>query len=172
MSRAKLQRKKVYVDKHVQGGIVVRLAAIWLVTTAIAIVVSALLQFLGDPTIGLEAYVADFSRYWVPTLMAFGAMLPIAGLYLVRFTHRFVGPIVRLRRLMRELADGKTLQPVKFRENDYWHDLAGEFNRVAEELNYLRQQAGEGQKPAVSPAVSPVLTCDLPGPAILPLVER
>jgi HAMP domain-containing protein len=168
MSRSKLQRKKVYVDKHVQGGIVVRLGAIWLLTTSIAIGVSALLQFLGDPTIGFEAYVADFSRYWVPTLMAFGAMLPIAGLHLVRFTHRFVGPIVRLRRLMRELADGKTLQPVKFREKDYWHDLADEFNRVAEELNQLRQQVGVNQKPSVSP----VVTCDISGPAILPLIER
>lgn len=168
MARTQFQRKKVYVDRHVQGGIVLRLAGIWLVTTLLAVVVSALMQFLGDPTIGFEAYVAGLSRYWVPTLMAFGAMLPIAGLHLVRFTHRFVGPIVRLRRLMRELADGKTIQPVKFREKDYWQDLAEEFNRVAEELNELRRQSAEQGKPPVTPVVA----CDVSSPDILPLIER
>src|SRR5690606_13006962 len=119
-------------------------------------------------TIGLEAYLADFGRYWVPTMMAFGAMLPIAGLYLIRFTHRFVGPIVRLRRLMRELADGQTLQPVKFREKDHWHDLAYEFNRVIEEMNRLRELAPRDQQTASTP----VMVCDAPAVAILPMVER
>lgn len=168
MANAPFRRQKIYVDRHVQGGIVLRLAAIWLTTTVIAIFVSALLQFLGDPTIGLEAYLADFSRYWVPTLMAFGAMLPIAGLHLVRFTHRFVGPIVRLRRLMRELAEGQVLAPVKFREKDYWQDLATEFNRVAEELTSLRQEvaARRGEPLATGASVEEL------SPMTLPMVER
>jgi hypothetical protein len=168
MASNKFQRQKVYVDKHVQGGIVLRLAAIWGATTAVAVLVSALLQFMGDPTIGLEAYVADFGRYWIPTMMAFGAMLPIAGLYLVRFTHRFVGPIVRLRRLLRELADGQTVAPVKFREKDYWHDLAYEFNRVTAEMNRLRDLVPSDQQTASMPAV----VCDAPMVATLPMVER
>ncbi len=160
------RRQKIYVDWQVQGGIVFRLAIIWLLTTTIAVFLSALLQFSRNPAIGLEAYLADSSRYWIPTLMAFGAMLPMAGLSVVRFTHRFAGPIVRLRRVMRELADGQTLQPISFREKDYWHDLATEFNRVAEELTRLREEVARGRADRANPEAH---AHDAP-PAILPLV--
>lgn len=137
------KRQKVYVDRHVQGGIVLRLACIWLATTALAVFVSAVLQFFGDPTIGLDGYLTESSRYWGPTLMAFAAMLPIAALYLIRFTHRFVGPILRLRRVLRELADGERIPPIQFRDNDYWHDLAEEFNRVSAALEEARGRVAE-----------------------------
>jgi len=38
-----------------------------------------------------------------------------------------VGPVYRLRRSMRALADGN---PVHFRDGDFWYDFAEDFNRV------------------------------------------
>jgi hypothetical protein len=46
-------------------------------------------------------------------------------------SNRFVGPLVRLRRSMRKLARGEHVDPICFRDNDFWHDFANEFNAVA-----------------------------------------
>jgi hypothetical protein len=32
---------------------------------------------------------------------------------------------------MRELARGEHVEPIHFRDNDFWHDFAEEFNAVA-----------------------------------------
>jgi len=143
MKSPKQERKKVYVDRHVQGGVVLRLAGIWLATTVLAIVVSVMLGYFSNPVMGFEYYLRESGRTCGPLLLAFASVLPIAALYLVRFTHRCVGPIVRLRRALRELAAGECTSPLKFRDTDYWHDLAGDFNQLSTTLTEARSRIDE-----------------------------
>jgi hypothetical protein len=41
------------------------------------------------------------------------------------------GPILRLRRALKEVADGLPAKPLNFREQDFWRELATDFNRAA-----------------------------------------
>ena len=49
-------------------------------------------------------------------------------------SHRIAGPMVRLARLLRAIADGRLPDPVQFRGGDQTGRLATHFNRVSERL--------------------------------------
>jgi hypothetical protein len=67
-------------------------------------------------------------------LIASLILLPMVMIDVVRMSTRFVGPIIRLRGSLRELAETGRCRPVSFREHDYWQDLADDFNRVAQRV--------------------------------------
>ena len=69
-----------------------------------------------------------------PTLLAVLALAPILIRDLCRLTNRFAGPMVRLRRAMHDLAEGREVSPIHFRERDFWKDLVIDFNRVVERV--------------------------------------
>ena len=67
------------------------------------------------------------------------ALFPAFMLDTIRFSNRFVGPIARLRRHLRQLGNGET-DRCQFRENDYWAEMAGEFNDVAVLVETQREE--------------------------------
>ena len=56
---------------------------------------------------------------------------------LVRLSNRFAGPARRLQNSLRELGEGKKVQPLIFRDSDFWQETAAEFNRVNDRINQL-----------------------------------
>lgn len=67
-------------------------------------------------------------------------VLVLGGIVL---SHRVAGPLYRLNVHMKEIAEGKTQGKVKFRNKDFFLELADSFN---EQLAYLQK---EQKKPAV-----------------------
>jgi nitrogen fixation/metabolism regulation signal transduction histidine kinase len=61
-------------------------------------------------------------------------MLPAFIVDTIKLSHRFAGPIFRLRGVFRSLASGEKYQPLRFREMDFWQELADDFNRMVERL--------------------------------------
>ena len=137
------RRHKIFVDRHVQGGIVLRLFALWILTGSLAAGIALAFAYINSPTTSFTNHLTGFGSRWTPTAAAMLSTLPIATLYLLRFTHRFAGPIVRLRRSLRELAAGEQVTPLKFRDGDFWQPLAGEFNDVATALGDARRRIAE-----------------------------
>ena len=62
--------------------------------------------------------------YCGPVVIVSLLLLPLVIFDMIRFSNRFVGPLLRLRRSMRQLARGQRVEPLKFRSNDLWQDLA------------------------------------------------
>ncbi len=50
------------------------------------------------------------------------------------FSHRVAGPLHRLQRHMADISEGKTVSDLKFREGDYFPELADQFNKQHNEL--------------------------------------
>jgi hypothetical protein len=65
-----------------------------------------------------------------PALVASLLLLPLVVIDIIRVSNRFTGPLLRLRRSMRGLASGERVEPLYFREGDFWKDFADEFNEV------------------------------------------
>ncbi len=133
------KRKQNFVDKGVQGGLIRRIFVHWLVfffVTALAVL--SLKTLLGEPSLSFASRLANEMGDMFYLGIIFLAIFPAFMLDTIRFSNRFVGPIVRLRRHIRELGDGKT-DEVKFRDGDFWQTLAGEFNAVNDLVK--RQQA-------------------------------
>ena len=58
---------------------------------------------------------------------------------LLKLTNRFAGPVYRVRVTLEHLVRGETIRPVKFRDGDFWCDLAPKLNVLAARLGQLEQ---------------------------------
>jgi len=58
-------------------------------------------------------------------------------------SNRFVGPLQRIRRALRDLAAGKDIPFIAFRKGDFWCDLADDVNRLNDRMKRLQSQLVE-----------------------------
>jgi len=113
-------RKQNFVDSTVQGALLRRIVMHWVMYFIVAGIAIVLLQaMLGGPDGKpmLERVISEIREFTT-----------------VRFSNRFVGPVGRLRRYLRQLgADGNT-ERLSFRGGDFWSEMAEEFNVVAAKI--------------------------------------
>lgn len=138
MARAENLRRKYYVDADVQGALVKQAARYWMLSLAV----------IGMLTVVGWIFVAPGAAVIVNTPQVFTPMLsclavaftvtvlvgPIVLYDLVRFSHRFVGPMYRLRNAMQRAAKGESVGPIRFRDGDYWQEFAEAFNAIEARL--------------------------------------
>jgi nitrogen fixation/metabolism regulation signal transduction histidine kinase len=146
-------RKKTFVDPKVQGALVRRLVFHWCTFIVVAGLVAFCLQVLSNPFISLREHARNV--YWThgPFLMVLFFLLPVFIVDTIKLSHRFAGPIYRLRQTIRTLAKGGAYQPMKFRELDFWQGLADDFNQMVERLTAAKNdQAADSNEAADEPA--------------------
>ncbi|MEM1304614.1 MAG: hypothetical protein AAGG46_06940 [Planctomycetota bacterium] len=139
---SKTPRRRILVDAPLQCALLCRVVVYWLLCLTVMFALVALQSVWAGQEVGWPVLVSRTLIAFGPALIASMVLLPLVLFDALRFSHRFAGPLHRLINEARRLADGQTLQPVKFRRNDYWTELATEFNRVSDEVHRLRQ-AGE-----------------------------
>ncbi|MBX3433022.1 MAG: hypothetical protein KF847_06860 [Pirellulales bacterium] len=137
------QRKKTFVDPQVQGALVHRLVFHWLAFIGIAAAVAFCLQVLTNPFEPIRNHAAALWHTQGPFLLVLVFMLPVFVADTIKLSHRFAGPIYRLRQTIRELAHGAEYQPLRFRDYDFWQGLAGDFNTMVERLRSEKKPASE-----------------------------
>ena len=128
-------RKKTFVDAKVQGALVRRLVLHWVAFIAVASLVAFCLQVLGNPFQPLQQHVEQMWWTHGPFLLVMFFMLPVFIVDTIKLSHRFAGPIYRLRNTIRSLAQGEQFKPVQFREMDFWQGLAEDFNQMVERIS-------------------------------------
>jgi len=129
------------VDNGVQWAIVRQSLMYWLVQAMVAAMYFTLLELLrGGPKPWSEHWQTIWSSV-SPLFVSLMILLPPFIYDSFGLSNRFVGPVKRLRRVLRELAQGRRFSPVKFREGDYWQELAEELNQAVEALT--RQRSAE-----------------------------
>jgi hypothetical protein len=113
-------RKKTFVDPKVQGALVRRMVLHWVAFFAVASLVAFCLQLLTNPFRPFEQLVREVWWTHGPFLLVLFFMLPVFIVDTIKLSHRFAGPIYRLRNVIRSIAHGDRYQPLKFREFDFW----------------------------------------------------
>ena len=126
MSRNSFKRSQLFVDRKVQGAMLWRAMLYWCyaMLTIMASIVSwrILVHGVAQPfNTHLTDLLNDMSRQ----------------------TNRFAGPLFRLRNEMRRLSRGEKVLPVHFRDNDFWHEMAEEFNAVVARVEKLEAHQRE-----------------------------
>jgi len=88
-----------------------------------------------------------------PFLLVMFFLLPVFILDTIKLSHRFAGPIYRLRNTVRSLANGEEFRPLKFREVDFWQGLAEDFNVMVARLKgeVVDPPAAQSAPPAEQP---------------------
>jgi len=128
------RRSMFFVDRKVQGALVVRTAISWMFCLfSVALMLICYSAVTGPPMPFIDLLAAQYHRYG-PCLLASLLLLPVAAMDVLRLSNRFVGPVSRLRSALGNLAAGQPIEPIQFRDNDYWRDLANDLNQVAARL--------------------------------------
>lgn len=123
-------RTYFYIDREVQGALLVRAAFYWLFCLlTITLMLVCWNAYNGPPRRFVDLFLELYFRYG-PAMIASVALLPVVMIDVVRTSNRFVGPVSRLRSALKDLADGRPVQPLNFRDNDHWRELAADFNRA------------------------------------------
>jgi hypothetical protein len=154
MQKRNYLRKRLYVDPKVQGGLVLRVAFYWFVCLVTITLLVLCWRILTGPVRPFHAHVSEIGERFGPTFIASLILLPLVIVDIMRFSNRFVGPLVRLRRALRALGRGEQVSPLRFRDGDFWHEFAGEFNAVAKRIEDLSTAEAPETDPSNQPSGS------------------
>ncbi|MDX1946843.1 MAG: hypothetical protein SFU86_15685 [Pirellulaceae bacterium] len=128
------RRGEIFVDREVQAALLWRVTGYWLFCLlSITLLLVCWTVASGPPRRSAEVAHELYLRY-APALVASLLVLPLVMIDVVRLSNRFVGPIVRLRGALRRMGAGEQVAPIKFRDGDFWHELADSFNLAARRL--------------------------------------
>lgn len=129
------KRRKLLINPRVQGALIARTLAHWSLFLLGMFGLLFVYQVLADgPEHSFSEHLAAMWQRFAPALVVLLALVPVVVYDTLRLGHRVVGPIFRLQSSLRQLAEGRRVEPLKFRKEDFWHDLAGDFNQVAERI--------------------------------------
>jgi len=148
----KAQRKKLFVDTKVQGALVARTILYWLSCVITISLMILCWRIVTGPVQMFSTHLDDMWFFHGPAIIASLLLLPLVLIDILRLSNRFTGPLVRLRRSMRALARGEHVEPIEFRDDDFWHEFADEFNALAAKIQdqpatdlKSKEQPEEGQ---------------------------
>ncbi|MCE9548698.1 MAG: hypothetical protein K8T25_24740 [Planctomycetia bacterium] len=141
------KRRILLVDQRVQWAIIRQSLLHWMCFAMSTVALLFLLQLLSS-----AGAPKSWSEHWRAILSISAA---VAATFLLLFpmfiydslkqSNRFVGPLMRLRRSLRELAEGKPYQPLVFRENDFWAEMANDLGRAVAQLSKDQQPSKHGE---------------------------
>ena len=144
-SRSAPLRKRIYINSEIQFGLIRRTLLHWGLYMC-AVLLAVMLWFTyrnHDAT--LSNVIQESFTNFAPALFAGIILLPLFLYDQLKFSHRMVGPIYRMRREMRKLARGEGIQKLRFRDRDHWHQLAEDFNLLAENVIRSRRSLRTAQ---------------------------
>jgi hypothetical protein len=149
-------RKKVYVNRDIQGKILRRVAKYWIGYHLGLWHVLFLIQFFRYGTSGLtggpgpmnlwDLYLDVAREQWVLLILPI-ALFPAILWDMLRLTHQVAGPLVRFRAALRQLAAGEKVEQIKLREGDLLTEFQEAFNEF---LASPRMQNEQRPQPAPS----------------------
>ncbi len=142
MSNKKQTRKQLFVDAKVQGALALRVILYWAVCLVTITLMLLCWRILTGPARMFYTHFDDMWFHYGPALIASLVLLPLVIVDIVRLSNRFAGPLLRLRRSMRALGRGEEVQPIHFRDGDFWNELADDFNAML-----ARVEDRKGMKP-------------------------
>ncbi len=125
------KRKKFLVEKQVQGALGWRIAAHWLVFLGLSIFVTCSLQMLGSFEQG--SLWNSFEKALLGQVGSIAVLLALLHWFIhdsLKLSNRFAGPMVRLQKSIVELTNSSETLPVTFRSQDFWQDIAVDFNNL------------------------------------------
>ncbi|MFG0255733.1 MAG: hypothetical protein ACF787_11670 [Rhodopirellula sp. JB053] len=135
------KRSQTVIDREVQYGVVWKIAVHWLALFACNSI--ALVIWVGlfeQPDVSWKQTVGDSFRRFLPFFVITAALIPAFVLDTLKLTNRFAGPVSRLRTEINNAAEGRPVRRLKFRNNDYWREIADGFNALIDRAGLSTEQ--------------------------------
>jgi sensor histidine kinase YesM len=127
------ERKKVWIDPF-QTKLTLRIASyLGVFLFVFANLLFAWKMWREGPVAPLTQLIETLEAN-APAFVLLLILVPVMAWDTIRFSHKLVGPLVRFRKTMQDVADGEPVRPIKLREGDYLTEMRDDFNRMLEEL--------------------------------------
>ena len=128
-------RKNYFIDRNLQTRYIVLMVVVLIVHTLIvlAAVFSPYIMMLSfdfpldTRSEAARAFLLVHANAW-PVI---GGFIILVGILTLFVTHRIAGPIFRLKKGIRDIADGHLNEKIHLRSKDEFHDVAEELNALA-----------------------------------------
>ena len=130
------KRSKLVVEPAIQNSLVRQLICQWTLHLLAAVLLLTMLELLLGCLFHPWQYHVE--RLWPLVGSLTVTMLFLAPVFILcslKLSNRFAGPIHRFRIELRELAAGKTYKPLAFRGDDYWKEIADEFDQAIQAIS-------------------------------------
>lgn len=114
-----------------------------------------------------KIFYEHFDELWYQYKMPFMAtvfLLPLVLFDIAKLSNRFVGPMIRLRRALREMANGEPIRLIHFRAGDYWSEVADEFNSVAARVQAMEKKIARLEAELIAQEAAPAATAEHDSP--------
>jgi hypothetical protein len=129
----KARRAQLLVDPELQGTIIKRVIVYWLCALASLATSLVISRIIAGARLDLELLVT-IGKDLFPALVISLLPLPLVIRDTLRATHRFAGPMLRIRRGLAELAREGKSPAIVAREGDAWPNCIADFNDLAKQL--------------------------------------
>lgn len=135
----KHKRKKMFIDPVVQGALLRRIMLHWVYFVIGSFFTIITLQVMVHGVDKSFAYHVSqvWEQYGILALVI-GCFLPAFIYDSIKLSHRFAGPIYKLRLTLKDMANGQDPGELKFRKSDYWGEIAIDINRINERLRQAK----------------------------------
>jgi hypothetical protein len=130
MAGKDFRRRQLVVDQQVQGALLFRVTLYWFFCLLSVALLLMCWTIVTGPRMHATALFNELCYRYGPAFVCSVLVLPLVLVDCARLSNTFVGPMFRLRRAMQRLAKGEVVEPIKFRENDFWKEVAKDFNEV------------------------------------------
>ena len=141
----KALRKKLYVDREVQGALILRSVLHWFFYMCAILLTVVVFTVIRDPSQLAIKLVFKSFVYFSPAIIASVLLLPLFIHDILKTSHKVAGPIHRLRNEMTKVTEGKEIKTLRFRDGDHWTELAEDFNEMAAALMAERKAREEAE---------------------------
>jgi hypothetical protein len=146
-------RKKSFVNARIQGRIVGRIAAYWVLYHLVLWLGLFVYRFVqhraavagGAELLSIRELYSQFAGEYYPVLFCACLILPLFMIDFVRLTHRIAGPLVRFRFALVQLMQGHRVNEVELRKGDLLTEFQQAFNEFLSFYN--RQLDAQAQAP-------------------------
>ena len=123
------RRRRRFIDRQVQLALALQVLKHWILLLFVAFALLSFAQVLFATPNGsfIDRLVKVWSEHALFLMVAL-ALSPLFVIDVIHLSHRFVGPVLRVRQELRRIAEGGSCKPIVLRKNDLWKGLATDFN--------------------------------------------
>jgi hypothetical protein len=147
MSVSNNRRRRKFVDTKIQGAVLKQSVYYWLWGSATFALILFVYRIVPATISGNGSLLEHSWYYLAPIAFASGILLPLVILRAIHFSHQFVGPMLRIRQALFQLADGEPAPVIKLREDDHLSEVAEAVNAISEKMIEKSSSANTEQEP-------------------------
>jgi hypothetical protein len=134
------QRQFVWIDSRVQGALVIRCTIYWFAAVLFFGSSAAWYHWWSEPDASwYQRSLALFEMAW-PNLPSILLILPLVAYDMVKLSNRFTGPVYRSTQHLNALLECSRRPPLRFRDDDYWTELAEPINQLQARMIALEDE--------------------------------